>query len=113
MTYADGTSGTVTIAGEKTSIYTAAGAYTDTVRVDSILPDYGNIRKGAQVPIQISVTNLGTQPVDKLTVTFNDGQKGKDTSFGENDAFVPIAPGETRSLTVFYTVPADCPPDLT
>lgn len=113
VTYADGTSGTVTIAGEKTSIYTAAGAYTDTVRVDSILPDYGNIRKGAQVPIQISVTNLGTQPVDKLTVTFNDGQKGKDTSFGENDAFVPIAPGETRSLTVFYTVPADCVPDLT
>ena len=37
VTYADGTSGTVTIAGEKTSIYTAAGAYTDTVRVDSIL----------------------------------------------------------------------------
>lgn len=51
--------------------------------------------------------------MDKLTVTFNDGQKGKDTSFGENDAFVPIAPGETRSLTVFYTVPADCVPDLT
>ena len=94
---------TVSIAKEKTSIYTAAGAYTDTIRVDSILPDYANIRKGSSVPVQISVTNLGTEPVDQVTVTIG----GKATTFGEeDDAFVPIAPGQVRTLTAYYTVPA-------
>ena len=95
---------TVSIAKEKTSIYTAAGVYTDTIRVDSILPDYANIRKGSSVPVQISVTNLGTEPVDQVNVAIDD----QTTTFGEeDDAFVPIAPGQVRTLTAYYTVPAD------
>lgn len=57
---------TVTLPGEETSIYTMAAAYTDAaMRVDSVLPDYPNIRKGSSVPVQISVTNLGTEPVTR------------------------------------------------
>ncbi len=105
VNYGNGVSGTVTVAQEKTSIYTAAGRYTDTLRVDMVLPDYANIRKGTSLPVQFSVTNLGTEPITKLEVALGDSQT---TAFEETpgSAFVAVAPGETRILNVFYNVPA-------
>ena len=102
--YSDGTVGTVQVAGEMTSIFTALDAYTDTLRVDSVIPDYANIRKGTSMPVQISVTNLGTQPMTQVAVTID----SQTTTFveGAGSAFVSIAPGETRSLTAFYTPPS-------
>lgn len=97
---------TVFLPAEKTSVYLGSGSYTDTMRLDSVIPDYPNIKKGMSIPVQLSVTNLGTQPMNKVEVavgtdstTFEAGAQGS--------SFVPIAPGETRALTVFYTVPAD------
>lgn len=103
--YSDGSTGRVMVAKEKTSVFTVLGAYTDTLRVDSVIPDYANIRKGASVPVQISVTNLGTQPMTKVEVAIG----GQTTTFaqGAGSAFVSIAPGETRSLTAFYTVSSE------
>ncbi len=105
VTYPDGSEREVSVAQELTSIYTVVGAYTDTLRVDSVIPDYANIRKGASLPVQISVTNLGTQPMNKVEVEIGDDQASVFQT-GRGDAFVAIAPGETRSLTVYYTVPA-------
>lgn len=92
---------TVYLPAEKTSIYLGSGTYTDTLRVDSVLPDYQNIKKGMAIPVQISVTNLGTQPMSSVTVKI-----GKDSKIftADADGFVAVAPGETRALTVFYTV---------
>ena len=95
---------TVTLPGEETSIYTMAAAYTDAaMRVDSVLPDCPNIRKGAQVPVQITLTNLGTQPMTELTVDIGESRR----TFRADSAFVPVEPGETRTVTVQYVVPAE------
>lgn len=92
---------TVYLPAEKTSIYLGSGAYTDTLRVDSVIPDYQNIKKGMSIPVQISVTNLGTQPMSSVTVKI--GKDSKTFTAG-TDGFVAVAPGETRALTVFHTV---------
>ena len=93
----------VQVAGDKTSIYTTVGNYTDTLRVDSVIPDYTAIKIGVPVPVQVSVTNMGTQPMGEVTVTLG----SVPTSFkAEDSSFVAIAPGETRTLTVFHTVTA-------
>ena len=92
---------TVYLPQEKTSIYLGSGTYTDTLRVDSVLPDYQNIKKGMSIPVQISVTNLGTQPMSSVTVKIGNDSK---TFTAGTDGFVAVAPGETRALTVFYTV---------
>ena len=101
----EGRSEPVLLPNEKTSIYTAAAQYVDAaLRVDSVLPDYPNIRKGAQLPVQITVTNLGTAPMNKLTVEIG----GQTKVFqADGDAFVAIVPGETRTVTVQYQIPAE------
>ncbi|MDY3712079.1 MAG: cadherin-like beta sandwich domain-containing protein [Agathobaculum sp.] len=111
VSYGDGSTGSVSVASDKTSIYTVAGVYTDTLRVDSVLPDYRNIRKGTSLPVQLSVTNLGTQPMTKVEVEIG----GQPSTFaaGAGSAFPAIAPGETRSLTAYYLLPADAIPDPT
>lgn len=91
---------TVCLPAEKTSIYLGSGAYTDTLRVDSVIPDYQNIKKGMSIPVQISVTNLGTQPMSSVAVKIGNESK----TFTADDGFVAIAPGETRAVTVFHTV---------
>lgn len=91
----------VYLPAEKTSIYLGSGAYTDTLRVDSVLPDYQNIKKGMSIPVQISVTNLGTQPMSSVAVKIGNDSK---TFTAGTDGFVAVAPGETRAVTVFYTV---------
>ena len=102
VVYDDGTTGTVSIPGERTSLLTSIGAYTDDIRVDSVIPDYEHIRKGSSVPVQISLTNLGTQPIRQVTVTIG----GQSTTFDSNGAFTEIGPGQVRALTAFYTVPS-------
>lgn len=107
VTVAEGTSPyTVYLPAEKTSIYLGSGSYIDTLRVDSVLPDYQNIKKGMSIPVQISVTNLGTQPMNKVEVSIGNSDTVFETG-AEGSSFVAITPGETRALTVFYTIPAD------
>lgn len=95
---------TVQVAADVTNIYTAKGGYTESLRVDSIIPDYPNIKSGMPIPVQVGVTNLGTQPMSSITVKI--GEESKNFSAGK-DGFVAVAPGETRTLTVFYTVKAN------
>lgn len=95
---------TVQVAADVTNIYTAKGGYTESLRVDSIIPDYPNIKSGMPIPVQVGVTNLGTQPMSSITVKI--GEESKAFEAGK-DGFVAIAPGETRTLTVFYTVKAN------
>lgn len=97
---------TVYLPGEKTSIYLGSGTYTDTLRVDSVIPDYQHIKKGMSIPVQLSVTNLGTQPMNKVEASIDNSKTTFETD-AEGSSFVAIAPGETRALTVFYTIPAD------
>ena len=104
ITIAEGTSPyTVYLPGEKTSVYLGSGTYTDTLRVDSVIPDYQNIKKEMSIPVQISVTNLGTQPMNKVEVSIGDSE-AVFAAGAEGSSFVAVAPGETRALTVFYTV---------
>lgn len=94
----------VLLPAEKTGIYLGAGSYTDTLRVDSVIPDYEHVRKGMSIPVQISLTNLGTGPMDRVEVTIGSSQRTFEA--GGDSGFTAIAPGETRTLTVSYTVPA-------
>ncbi|MBE5056856.1 S-layer homology domain-containing protein [Pseudoflavonifractor sp. DSM 107456] len=103
---------TVFLPAERTSVYLGSGSYTDTMRLDSVIPDYLNIKKGMSIPVQLSVTNLGTQPMDKVQVTIGTSTTTFEAGAQES-SFVSIAPGETRALTVFYTVPADGIPNPT
>lgn len=96
----------VYLPAEKTSIYLGSGTYTDTLRVDSVIPEYQNIKKGMSIPVQISVTNLGTQPMSKVEVTIGSSKTTFEAG-AEGSSFVAVAPGETRALTVFYTIPAE------
>ncbi len=93
---------TVMVANDKTSIYTLRGSYEEKFRVDSVIPDYSNIFKGMNLPIQFSVTNLGTTEMNSVTVTI-DGQESK-FEVGKND-FQAIQPGESRMLTAYYKIP--------
>ncbi len=92
----------VLVANDMTSIYTIRGSYEEKFRVDSVIPDYSNIFKGMNLPIQFSVTNLGTTEMNSVTVTI-DGQESK-FEVGKND-FQAIQPGESRMLTAYYKIP--------
>lgn len=97
---------TVFLPAERTSVYLGSGSYTDTMRLDSVISDYPNIKKGMSIPVQLSATNLGTQPMNKVEVTIGTST----TTFvagAQGSSFVSIAPGETRALTVLYTIPAE------
>lgn len=91
---------TIYVAGDKTNLYAARTSYTDTLRVDSVLPDYQNLYADMAVPVQFGVTNLGTSPIEQLTLTV--GEESTTFTAGENN-FTALAPGETRSLTVSVT----------
>jgi hypothetical protein len=54
-----------------------------------VLPDYQNIKKGMSIPVQISVTNLGTQPMSSVTVKIG---KDSETFTAGTDGFVAVAP---------------------
>lgn len=91
---------TIYVAGDKTNLYAARTSYTDTLRVDSVLPDYQNLHADMTVPVQFGVTNLGTSPIEQLTLTL--GEESTTFTAGENN-FAALVPGETRSLTVSVT----------
>jgi len=92
--------------GEQTAIfvpasvsgmYTATMSYTDGIRLDAVLPEYAAIRTHAAVPIQFSVINEGTVPVDKLRMEVDN-----EVFLFEGEAFAAIYPGESRTLTIMH-----------
>jgi S-layer homology domain. len=78
-------------------MYTATMIYTDGIHLDAVLPDYAAIRTHAAVPIQFSVINEGTVPVNKLRM-----EVGNEVFLFEGEAFAAIYPGESRTLTIMH-----------
>ena len=58
-----------------------------------------HIRKGAQIPVQITLTNLGTQPMTELTVDIG----GNTVQTAQN---LSLAPGQSLTFTVSARNPA-------
>lgn len=85
----------VAIQNSQTNLVSVTGSYTDAIAAEVPVPDYQALAVGASVPVQTTVTNLGTQPI--ISIDFQVG--------GVNQqAPVTIQPGESATVTTNYTV---------
>lgn len=85
----------VAIQNSQTNLVSVTGSYTDAIAAEVPVPDYQALAVDASVPVQTTVTNLGTQPITSI-----DFQVG-----GVNQqAPVTIQPGENATVTTNYTV---------
>lgn len=85
----------VAIQNSQTNLVSITGSYTDAIAAEVPVPDYQALAVGASVPVQTTVTNLGTQPI--ISIDFQVG--------GVNQqAPVTIQPGESATVTTNYTV---------
>ena len=89
---------TVLVAAAESRIYRASAGYSDKLEIDYAVADYNVIYKKSDIPVQIGVTNMGTTPVESVTVHLADEEKTLDADSG----FTPLEPGESRVLTVMY-----------
>lgn len=91
---------TVVLPSPTSSIFETGGSYEDLFCLDYILPDYSSIARGVEIPVQLGITNRGTQPIKKLTVEI-----GKQTTeCTDANGFRPLAPGESRQITAWYQI---------
>ncbi|HIY25656.1 MAG TPA: S-layer homology domain-containing protein [Candidatus Acutalibacter pullistercoris] len=73
------------------------GSYSDSISLELPLPDYQALLEGASsIPVQVGVTNQGTQPITQLTFTV--GEQARTYSD------LNLQPGESTDLTLDYTV---------
>ncbi|MCD7999664.1 MAG: hypothetical protein LUH21_20805 [Clostridiales bacterium] len=100
--------GNVIVPGSKAVLYRVGGSYTENFAVDSVIPEYTSIYAGAKVPLQVSVRNMGTKPVNRVTMQVG-GKNGQtivwDTAETDSIPMKAIAPGEARMLVGYYQVP--------
>lgn len=101
--YDNGEETDVYVPKEISNIYGVTMKYTDTMELETVVPDYLNIKKGMEIPVQFTVSNHGTVPIEKVDITLG----GINTAFGEEENFSSIQPGEIRTLTTYYTIPAE------
>ena len=85
----------VAIQNSQTNLVSVTGSYTDAIAAEVPVPDYQALAVGASVPVQTTVTNLGTQPITSI-----DFQVGSESQ----QAPVVIQPGESATVTTNYTV---------
>lgn len=85
----------VAIQNSQTNLVSITGSYTDAIAAEVPVPDYQALAVGASVPVQTTVTNLGTQPITSI-----DFQVGSESQ----QAHVTIQPGESATVTTNYTV---------
>lgn len=85
----------VAIQNSQTNLVSVTGSYTDAIAAEVPVPDYQALAVGASVPVQTTVTNLGTQPITSI-----DFQVGGESQ----QAPVVIQPGESATVTTNYTV---------
>ena len=89
---------TIYVRESEANLRLITGQYTDSISVDAPLPDYEALLAGAGViPIQATVTNMGTQPIKELAFTV--GSSSSATAKELN-----LQPGESLTLTLDYTV---------
>ena len=85
----------VAIQNSQTNLVSVTGSYTDAIAAEVPVPDYQALAVGASVPVQTTVTNLGTQPI--ISIDFQVGGESQ-------QAPVVIQPGESATVTTNYTV---------
>lgn len=85
----------VAIQNSQTNLVSVTGSYTDAIAAEVPVPDYQALAVGASVPVQTTVTNLGTQPI--TSIDFQVGGESQQTP-------VTIQPGESATVTTNYTV---------
>lgn len=85
----------VAIQNSQTNLVSVTGSYTDAIAAEVPVPDYQALAVGASVPVQTTVTNLGTQPITSI-----DFQVGSESQ----QAPGTIQPGESATVTTNYTV---------
>ena len=85
----------VAIQNSQTNLVSVTGSYTDAIAAEVPVPDYQALAVGASVPVQTTVTNLGTQPI--TSIDFQVGGASQQTP-------VTIQPGESATVTTNYTV---------
>lgn len=85
----------VAIQNSQTNLVSVTGSYTDAIAAEVPVPDYQALAVGASVPVQTTVTNLGTQPI--ISIDFQVGGASQ-------QAPVTIQPGESATVTTNYTV---------
>ena len=85
----------VAIQNSQTNLVSVTGSYTDAIAAEVPVPDYQALAVGASVPVQTTVTNLGTQPI--ISIDFQVGGVNQQVP-------VTIQPGESATVTTNYTV---------
>lgn len=67
----------VAIQNSQTNLVSVTGSYTDAIAAEVPVPDYQALAVGASVPVQTTVTNLGTQPI--TSIDFQVGSESQQT----------------------------------
>ena len=94
---ASGKTTVIAVPNSQANLLLVTGSYSDSISLELPLPDYQALLEGASsIPVQVGVTNQGTQPITKLTFTVG----------GQSQEFsgLKLQPGESTDLTLDYTV---------
>ena len=91
----------VLIAKAHSNLYAATGSYENTVSIDSISYDQSSVVSGFSLPVQVKITNRGIDPITNIKVSIGTESNPYDTG-----STVRLAPGQSITLNVPYTVPA-------
>lgn len=87
----------IAVPNSQANLLLVTGSYSDSIALELPLPDYQALLEGASsIPVQVGVTNQGTQPITKLTFTV--GEQARTYSD------LNLQPGESTDLTLDYTV---------
>lgn len=92
----------VAIQNSQTNLASVTGSYTDAIAAEVPVPDYQALAVGASVPVQTTVTNLGTQPI--TSIDFQVG--GESATVTTNYTVVETAAGNGVLANPDYTVTA-------
>ena len=94
---ASGKTTVIAVPNSQANLLLVSGSYSDSIALELPLPDYQALLEGASsIPVQVGVTNQGTQPITQLTFTVG----------GQSQEFsgLKLQPGESTDLTLDYTV---------
>ena len=60
----------IAVPNSQANLLLVSGSYSDSISLELPLPDYEALLEGASsIPVQVGVTNQGTQPITQLTFT--------------------------------------------
>ena len=67
---ASGETTVIAVPNSQANLLLVTGSYSDSIALELPLPDYQALLEGASsIPVQVGVTNQGTQPITQLTFT--------------------------------------------